>query len=211
MAGPFMMNMATWFRAPQWAVQLDFVGPRVRTSIWGWLLLLAGLSVLVVQVEDLLAVQTDQAQAQDTLHRLARAQHQLKLAQQAREASARKTAGQEARLSADGYQHAAQLAQWLGFDWAGVWSLVETQTSLDKVVVTGFSLDLNTLGSREGALPDLQLHALVTDDAAALQWAAHMGLGAQLKARDTLPAPVITGHGSYTHKVDLVMPLEAHP
>lgn len=211
MAGSFMMNMATWFHAPEWAAQLDFVGPRVRTSIWGWLLLLTGLSVLAMQADDLLAVQADQAQAQDSLHRLARAQHQLKLAQQARDAAARKPASQEARLSADGYQHAAQLAQWLGFDWAGVWGLVEMQTSLDKVVVTGFSLDLTTLGSREGALPDLQLHALVTDDAAALQWASHMGLGAQLKARETLPSPVITGHGNYTHKVDLVMPLEAHP
>lgn len=206
-----MMHLATWFRAPQWAAQLDFVGPRVRTSIWGWLLLLAGLAVLAVQVDDWLAVQADQAQAQGSLHRLARAQHQLKLAQQAREAAAGKPSGQEARLSADGYQHAAQLAQWLGFDWAGVWQLVETQTSLDKVVVAGFSLDLNTLGSREGALPDLQLHALVTDDAAALQWASHMGPGAQLKSRETLPVSVITGHGAYAQKVDLVMPLEAHP
>lgn len=206
-----MMSMATRFRAPDWAAQLDFVGPRVRTSIWGWILLLAGLSVLAVYADDLLTVQADQAQAQDTLRRLARAQHQLKLVQQAREAAARKPAGQEARLSADGYQHAAQLAQWLGFDWAGVWGQVEAQASLDKVLVTGFSLDLNTLGSREGVFPELQLHAVVMDDAAALQWASHMGLGAQLKARETLATPVITGHGTYTHKVDLVMPLEARP
>jgi len=197
--------------AAAWADQLDFIGPRVRTSAWGWLALLVGMSVLAVQLDDYAAAEAEHAQAQDNLRRLQRAQHQASLAHKALESAARKPEGLQATLTPDGYQHAAQLAQWLSYDWAGVWHLVESQASQDKALITGFSLDLGNLGSREGVFPELQLRAVVLDDAAALQWASHMGPGAQLKARETLPAPVLTGHGNYTHKVDLVMVQEFQP
>jgi hypothetical protein len=206
-----MSALTRWMAPPAWADQLDFVGPRVRTSAWAWLVLVAGLSMLVAQADELEQAQSEQSLAQEGLRRLERAAHQASLAQQAREVANKKPAGQEASLNADGYQHAAQLAQWLGFDWAGVWAKMESQAGADKVVLTGFSLDLNTLGSREGVYPELQLHALVTDDATALQWVAHMGPGAQLKAREALPAALVTSHGNYAYKVDVVMLQEVQP
>jgi hypothetical protein len=206
-----MSALTRWMAPPAWAEQLDFVGPRVRTSPWAWLVLAAGLSLLAVQADEFAHAQGEQSLAQENLRRLERAQHQAKLVQQAREVASKRPASQEASLNADGYLHAAQLAQWLGFDWAGVWAKLESQASADKVVLTGFSLDLNTLGSREGVYPELQLHALVTDDATALQWVAHMGPGAQLKAREALPAALATSHGNYAHKVDVVMVQEVQP
>jgi len=206
-----MSILNRWMAPPAWADQLDFVGPRVRTSPLSWLVLATGLSLLAVQADELAQAQSEQSQAQENLRRLERAQHQAKLAQQVHEVASKRPAGQEASLNADGYQHAAQLAQWLGFDWAGVWAKLESQASADKVVLTGFSLDINTLGSREGVYPELQLHALVTDDATALQWVARMGSGAQLKAREALPAALLTSHGSYAHKVDVGMVQEVQP
>jgi len=51
--------------AAAWADQLDFIGPRVRTSAWGWLALLAGMSVLAVQLDDYAAAEAEHAQVRN--------------------------------------------------------------------------------------------------------------------------------------------------
>lgn len=191
-----------------WAEEFNFAGPRVKTSLVSWVLLLAGVCLLVATVGEWDEVQGEKQLALANLKRLQRAQRGMALTQKAVALAGRgnRMSGPSAVLSKDGYRQAAQLAQKFGFDWAAVWQGIEEQPSEDQVLVTGFSVNLAPLASREGAsMPDVLIHAMVKDDDAALRWVSHMGAGAQLRIRETLPAPLSTPNGTYAYKVNLMI------
>jgi len=64
---------------PDWAREIDFVGPRHRTSVWGWVLLGLGLLAAAYSAERLTQVEQEQLDAQAQMHRLTRAQRQQQL------------------------------------------------------------------------------------------------------------------------------------
>ena len=94
---------------PDWGDALDFVGPRVRTASWSWLLLLAGLTAaawiwpLVRQSDD------DLLRAQMDLKRLERAAHRqvllAKASAQAATASGAASRQGAAAFGRDGQDH----------------------------------------------------------------------------------------------------------
>ena len=74
-----MMRMLGLLRptpALTWSTQLDFVGPRVATSVWGWALLVVGLCVALHVADQAHGVQQALVSEQASLSRLQRAQHQ---------------------------------------------------------------------------------------------------------------------------------------
>ncbi len=189
---------------PQWAQELDFVGPRLSPSPWSWLLLLSGLialGVVLPQVQDVLA---QQAEAQATLKRLQRAVHQQALAAKASKEPVRK-ADQAPTLSGDSAQHAAQVAQWLGYPWLDVLDQVDSAAKAEQAVMLAFNLDLATLGSRADSVPDVRLSAAVRDDASALRWVQAQGGAAQLLSRERLGTPFVAASGNYEWRAEALL------
>jgi hypothetical protein len=189
-----------------WAQGWNFLGPRLRTSRWGWALLAVGVVAALVAADRAAQAQATLADAQAVVQRLTRGDRQLSLqAQAASAADAAQIAQAQAPTLKDADQrHAAQLAQWLGYPWADTLDHVDAASLKHRVVLTQFSLDLSTLASNEGVQPELKLQGAVTDDIAALRWLDALGPQAMLRARDTLSAPFATAHGTYTLRADVL-------
>lgn len=189
-----------------WAHEIDFVGPRHRTSVWGWALLGLGLLGALYSADRITQVQQEQHDAQALMHRLGRAQRQqqlvVKVQDQAQAASS--PAGAVPTLARADWRRAAQLAQWLGHDWQGALDRVDEQAAQARVVLTGFSLDLATLGEGEDTVPELRLQAAVQDDDVALRWVQSLGPQAQLRSRQALSTPFTGVHGLYAWRIDAV-------
>lgn len=192
-----------WQR-PDWAHELDFVGPRVRTAAWAWGCLLAGILAAAWVWPQVVQVDADLADAQQTLKRLQRAAHQQVLALQAPAVSASRAgqADQAPGLTPESAQRAAQLAQWLGYPWMTVIERVESAGQAEQVVMLSFSLDIGTLGSRADSAPDVRVTAAVRDDASALRWAQTQGPSAQLLSRERLSTSFATASGAYDWRAE---------
>jgi hypothetical protein len=201
-----MKRWMSWLSPAHWADELDFVGPRVRTAPWAWLLLVAGLLSLAWALPQVQAVEADRAEAQLTLKRLQRAAHQQAVATKVAQAPTDKpSSGKLAPpLSPDAARQAAQLAQWLAYPWMQVLSQVEQAAQAEQAVMLGFSLDLTALGSRADVWPDVRLSAAVRDDIAALKWLDAQGPAAQLLGRDRLGSGFDTPMGHYDWRVEAV-------
>ncbi|MBI5924860.1 MAG: hypothetical protein HY836_04615 [Aquabacterium sp.] len=189
--------------AASWADALDFVGPRVRTSLAGWALLALGLVAVLHGAERMDASQQAWDEAESTLKRLQRGGQRMAVTTQALAPSGRDPATAEPALAEGAWQHAGQLAQVLGFDWANVLRRVDTVADQEQVVLLQFSLDLAALGSGPDAQPEIKLQAAVRDDAHALQWLEAAGPYASLRSRERLSTPFDTRHGSYAWRVDV--------
>lgn len=193
-----------WMGPSQWAQELDFVGPRLSPSPWSWLLLLLGLvalGVVLPQVQDAFA---QQAEAQATLKRLQRAVHQQTIAAKAPKEVVRQ-ADQAPPLSPESAQHAAQVAQWLGYPWLSLLDQVDAAAKTEQVVMLAFNLDLATLGSRADSVPDVRLSAAVRDDASALRWVQVQGVSAQLLSRERLGTPFMVATGNYEWRAEALL------
>ncbi len=187
-----------------WAEGLNFLGPRVRTSFWGWALLALGVVAALHAADRAAAVQDELTEAQAVVKRLQRGERQVSVQAQAASAAQATQAASAPELKEEGWRHAAQLAQWLGFPWADTLDHIDAASLQHKAVLAQFSLDLATLASNEGVQPDLKLQAAVIDDTAALQWLEALGPQAMLRAREPLNAPFLTSQGRYAWRLDVV-------
>ena len=193
--------------APNWAEGLNFVGPRVRTSFWGWALLAFGLMGLwhAADLHQRMQAELDEAQAViDRLQRGERAQRSAVAAPpKPGDASASDAAAVPAPvLAPEGWRQAAQLAQGLGYPWAQTLDHVDAASLQEGAVLMQFSLDLSTLGSQAGVVPELRLQAAVIDDAGAWAWLQALGGKAVMRSREPLSEGFVTARGAYALRVD---------
>jgi hypothetical protein len=196
-------RLTKWGRQHDWADELDFVGPRVRTASWSWVLLLAGLTAAVWVWPMVTQTDADMAQAQLDLKRLQRAVHQREVEVKATQSAQIKGTG-KAGLTSESMRHAAELAQGLGYPWMQVISKVEQAAQAEKAVMLAFSLDISTLATAPDAQPDVRMAAAVRDDESALRWAQTLGSTAQLRGRERLATPFTSTAGAYDWRVEAV-------
>jgi hypothetical protein len=193
---------STW-KAP-WAEVLDFVGPRVRTALWSWGLLVLGTAACMAVAERAQVLVATQDETQASLRRLERAQHQKTIALAAPRAASSASTPPTAKNTLDEatLKQAARVSQLLAYPWPAVIGRMEQAAQAEHAVLTGFSLDINGLGGRPGALAQARLQAALSDDASALRWVAAHGDGAQLLGRDTLATPFDTALGRYVLRAE---------
>ena len=187
----------------EWADELDFVGPRVRTASWSWVLLLAGLTAAVWVWPMVTQADADMSLAQLDLKRLQRAVHQHTVEVKATQLVQSKDPS-KAGLSAEAMRHAAELSQSLGYPWMRVITQVEQAAQSEKAVMLAFSLDTSTLATAPDAQPDVRMAAAVRDDESALRWAQTLGSTAQLRGREKLAMPFTATTGTYEWRVEAV-------
>jgi hypothetical protein len=197
-----LTRLRRWSSQHEWADELDFVGPRVRTASWAWVLLLAGLTAAVWLWPMVTQADADMVQAQLDLKRLKRAAHQQELAAKAAQVAQAKGEGKTMAPTPEAMRRAAQLAQWLGYPWMQVLDQVEQSAQAEKAVMLAFSLDINAVASAQDALPEVRLAAAVRDDESALRWAQTLGSSAQLRGREKLGAPFTATSGQYDWRVE---------
>lgn len=182
-----------------WTEQLDFVGPRVTTSIWGWALLVVGLCLALAMADQAQQVQQDLAEQQASLLRLQRAQHQHKLAA----APLRSASSPDGGWSAESLQSAQGVVHILAYPWAGVLDRMEQAALQEQALLLSFSLDQDRSLTDTGTPPPVHLTAAVQNDEAALRWSAAHGEGAQLMSRERLSAPAPSPQGDYPWRAEV--------
>lgn len=195
-----MMRFLSWRSSGlNWAHQLDFVGPRVVTSLWGWSLLVVGLCVAMAMADQAQSVQQAMLAEQTSLHRLQRAEHQRKLAlAPARSASSADPAwSPEALLSAQGVVHV------LAYPWAAVLDRVEQAALQEQALLLSFSVDQDRSLSDNKTPVAIRLTAAVSTDEAALRWSVAHGEGALLLARERLATPAPSPQGDYPWRAEV--------
>ncbi|RZL00973.1 MAG: hypothetical protein EOP36_13440 [Rubrivivax sp.] len=188
---------------------LDFVGPRVRTAVWSWGLLVAGLVAALSVADQAQQTQESLDEATQTLGRLERARHQQQVARTAPRAAREASASASSVLTAPALRQASSMVQLLAFPWTEVIGHVEQAASNEQAVLTSFSLDLSTLEGKAGAHPSARLTLAVRDDASALRWLATQGEGAQLLSRQLLSTPFDTSNGHYALRYDAAWSVDA--
>jgi hypothetical protein len=204
---------ASWaaLRPASWSEALDFVGPRVRVALWSWAVLVGGLAACMAVSEQAQQSLASRDEAQAQWRRLERAQHQQALARaQPRAAKASESAAAPT-LDDDTARKAARVAQLLAYPWAAVIERVEQSAQQERAVLTGFSLDIGSLGGSLDARPQLRLQAALRDDASALRWVAALGEGAQMLGRDALSTPFDTMQGHYALRGEAVWSAGVQP
>ncbi len=195
-----------------WADELDFVGPRVRTALWSWALLIMGVAACMAVAEQAQQATVAQAEAQAMLHRLERSKHQQTMARAAPRAASAAGLSTRQKLDEASTRQAAQVAQWLAYPWSAVIGRVEQSALQEQAVLTGFSLDISSLGAGKlDARPPIRLQAALRDDASALRWVAAHGEGAQMLGRSALSAPFEAMPGHYALRAEATWPAGARP
>lgn len=209
--------LATWPNPPSnlwqsgWADALDFVGPRVRTALWSWAVLIMGVAGCMAVAEKAQQAMAAQTEAQATLHRLERAQHQQTMARAALRSASAPGHAKPHNLDEASTRQALQVAQWLAYPWAEVIAKVEQSAQQEQAVLTGFSLDIGSVGAKLDAPPPVRLQAALRDDVSALRWVAAHGEGAQMLGRSALSAPFETMTGPYALRVEAAWPAGTAP
>ena len=210
-------SVSTWSRPPtsawssSWADELDFVGPRVRVALWSWALLIMGMAACLAMADQAQEVRGAQDEAQAVLHRLERARHQQTLARTAPRAASAPGSPSYQTLDETSLRQAVQVAQWLAYPWPAVIGRVEQSARQEQAVLTGFSLDINSLGAKTEARPTVRLQAAMRDDASALRWVAAHGDGAQILGRSALTPPFDVTQGHYALRVEASWPAGEQP
>ena len=184
--------------AVRWSSQLDFVGPRIRTSVWGWALLVLGLCAALASVDQLGEVKQETASAQDSLRRLQRAEHQHKLAA----TPARSASGPEQAWSSEAMASAQGVVGLLGYPWAPVLDRVEQAALQEQALLLSLNVDQDHPLSDSKTSTQVRVSAAVMDDVSALQWALALGDGAQLLARERLSTPAPSPQGDYAWRAE---------
>lgn len=194
----------------RWADELDFAGPRPRTSVGAWLVLATGVLALLWVVEQADVRQQAIADAQAQLKRLSLADRQVRLARAAtapRSSDASRAPGDP--LMADvpptlmpaAWPEAAQMAALLAYPWQAALQGVSTRASDRHIVMTSFSLDLSSWDAVLQPPPAIRVTAAAPSDDVALAWAADLPQG-QLLTRAPLAMPFSTARSSYSLKVE---------
>jgi hypothetical protein len=211
--------------APDWAEGLNFAGPRVRTSFWGWALLAFGLMGLLHVADLHQQVQAEQDEAAEVMARLSQnqSQDQRQPPSPARGQAAMVPPQAELEtappIADEALRQAAQLALWLGHPWGRTLDHVDATALQEGAVLMQFSLDLASLaapagaGAREdaGNGPELRLQAAVPDDTTAWRWVQALGPQATLRSREPLAQGFATARGAYSLRIDVVQRVGARP
>lgn len=192
-----------WTSRPSFEEGLNFMGPRVSTAPWAWLLLLVGLLLAAWQAPRALALDEAVVAQQQTLKRLQRAAHQQSLAEQARSRSQMGSHGEAVR-SDEQWRRAAQLAQSLSYPWQAVLDQVDAVAKSEHARLLAFSVDLASISGAGTVWPDVRISAALQDDEAALRWALSHGAAAQLLNRERLAEPRVTEDGTYVWRAEAV-------
>lgn len=200
---------ASW--SPAWAEALDFVGPRIRTALWSWALLVGGMAACMAVSEQVQQTMANRGEVQAQLRRLERARHQQTIARAQPTMGRASDAVSSRTLDDDTARKAAGVAQLLAFPWAPVIERAEQAARQEQAVLMGFSLDTGSLGGVAQARPQVRLQAALQDDASALRWVAALGEGAQMLGRDALSTPFDTAQGHYALRGDAVWLAGAQP
>ncbi|MBP8190502.1 MAG: hypothetical protein KAX73_01600 [Aquabacterium sp.] len=193
------MNMRTFLRRFNWAQQLDFVGPRINTSLWGWALMVLGLCAAVYAADHAQNVQHAVDAEQATLHRLQRAQHQRQLAQ----APLRSASNVDAAWQPEALVSAQGVVRMLAYPWAKTFDQVEQAALQEQALLLSLAVDQDKPLTDARSPIVVRLSAAVISDEAALQWAAAHGDGAQLLARDRMATPAPSPQGDYPWRADV--------
>ena len=182
-----------------WSTQLDFVGPRVRTSVWGWALLVVGLCVALHVADQALGVQQDLASEQASLSRLQRAEHQRQVAM----APLRSASSPEQAWSGDALLSAQGVVHLLAYPWAGVFDRVEQAALQEQALLLSFNLNQDRALTDTSLPAPVRLTAAVLTDEAALRWTTAHGEGAQLLSRERLSSPSPSPQGDYPWRAEV--------
>lgn len=195
----------------RWADELDFAGPRPRTSVGAWLVLATGVLALLWVVEQAEVRQQAIADAQAQLKRLSLADRQVRLARAAavapRSSDASRAPGDPVVADAPptlmpaAWSEAAQMAALLAYPWQAALQGVSTRASDRHIVMTSFSLDLSSWDAVLQPPPAIRVTAAAPSDDVALAWAADLPQG-QLLTRAPLAMPFSTARSSYGLKVE---------
>ncbi len=211
------MKRLQGFQSGDWAEQLDFAGPRVRTAGWSWAVLGAGVLALLVVADqgDAQHQAIDEAQAQ--LKRLSKADRAVRLARAAkaevRSDNARAKASSDASASApevpaapklddQALPEAVNMAAFMAYPWPDLLRDVSQRAMDHKVVLMALSLDLAGWDAGAAPVPMARLLAAVPSDEVALRWAADLPEG-QLKTRSALQTPFSSLWGSFALKAEV--------
>jgi hypothetical protein len=211
------MKRLSGLQSGDWAEQLDFAGPRVRTAGWSWAVLGAGVLALLVVADqgDAQHQAIDEAQAQ--LKRLSKADRAVRLARAAkaevRSDKARAKASSDASASApevpaapklddQALPEAVNMAAFMAYPWPDLLRDVSQRAMDHKVVLMALSLDLSGWDAGAAPVPTARLLAAVPSDEVALRWAADLPEG-QLKTRSALQTPFSSLWGSFALKAEV--------
>lgn len=202
----------SWLSArPSWADELDFVGPRVRTAVWSWLILAAGAVAMMSVIEVMDQIERDLVDSQQQFRRLSQADRQMRLSRaiEQRQASAGAEPGampvsSVPPLRGAGLADGLSMARLLAYPWAATLNRIEADASTHQVVMMAMSVDLDKPGPSLDGMPMWRFQAAVKDDPSALAWAAQLP-GGRLLSRDRLAQAFSAETGSYTLKVDAQM------
>lgn len=200
---------------PSWSEDLDFVGPRVRTAWWAWLVLGLGAMVVLMAYDAMAHTQQALIDAEQQHRRLSLADRGMRLT---RALQARETVAQAAvapPLTPADLPEVASMARTLAYPWAQALGQIDADAWAQQVVLLSLSVDLDQAaraaaggtGTAGGALaqPMWRLQAAVRHDADALAWSARMP-GGQILSRERLQQPFTGLLGRYDLKVDAQMP-----
>ena len=198
-----------------WAEGLNFVGPRVRTSFWGWALLAFGLIGVWHALDLHRQLRSQQDEATEVVERLRRgAVGAARLAPGQAAAGKGRVKGAVAEqgkpgdqapvLKDEGWRQAAQLALWMGHPWQATLDHVDATALQEGAVLMQFSLDLAALGTQAGVTPEMRLQAAVIDDGVAWRWLQALGSRATMRSREPLAQGFSTARGAYALRVDVI-------
>lgn len=203
-----------------WLDELDVVGPRWRTSVWGWAVLALGLALGLHAWQQHQQAQAALQAAQDEVARLTRAQQGLARATSLETQPVPSTAAASETsattpgvptLDDAGWRRAAQLAAWLSVDWSAQMDSAAMAAAEQRLVLTHWALDLSSWSPvpPASALPSVRLQAWTRDDDSPLVWLSTLGPQAELQSRERLTEPAETRWGNLVWRVQAQAPMAA--
>jgi hypothetical protein len=182
------------FQRGDWAEQLDFAGPRVRTAGWSWAVLGAGVLALLVVADR--AVRLARAAKAEVRSDKARAKASSDTSASALEVPA------APKLDDQALPEAVNMAAFMAYPWPDLMRDVSQRAMDHKVVLMALSLDLSGWDAGAAPVPTARLLAAVPSDEVALRWAADLPEG-QLKTRSALQTPFSSLWGSFALKAEV--------
>lgn len=201
-----------------WLDELDVVGPRWRTSVWGWALLVLGMAMALHAWQHQQQANMDLQTAEDEAARLMRAQQRLAAAEASPSAAAGSGVLADAQAAAPtlddaGWRRAAQLAAWWSVDWSAQLDHSALVAAEQRIILTQWSLDLEAwspaAGASDTSRPMVRLQGWSRDDDSPLVWLSTLGPQAELQSRERLSEPVDTRWGTLVWRVQAQAPMRA--
>ncbi|MFN3617792.1 MAG: hypothetical protein ACK4TS_07405 [Aquabacterium sp.] len=201
-----------------WLDELDVVGPRWRTSVWGWALLVLGMAMALHAWQHQQQANMDLQTAEDEVARLMRAQQRLAAAEASPPVAAGSGVLADAQAAAPalddaGWRRAAQLAAWWSVDWSAQLDHSALVAAEQRIILTQWSLDLEAwspvAGVSDASRPMVRLQGWSRDDESPLVWLSTLGPQAELQSRERLSETVDTRWGTLVWRVQAQAPMRA--